>query len=191
MTWEPLEVAFPLARLLTDIVRTEKRTLILKDIVRSIKSIGMEEVSRDEGWRIFEGKGTIAIVWDELIIDILPKGGGIEDAIEVIVHEDRKNGILTIELLPADTLHFENLGVEPALFDLKSYHLLSCPVFGELKEGKLIIDEETFKKWKECKKIDVCPFCGGHLRWRGNNAVSMRCDYMVVVKSENNQEKSC
>ncbi|WP_366078474.1 hypothetical protein [Thermococcus sp.] len=123
------------------------------------------------------------------VIDIIPSTGELSDALEVVVYHDRKLNALIAEILPANELEYEgNIGLELVMVDAERGELISTPVLGEFDEDEdgsyLLIDGETFRRWKESGKLNVCPICGGELVWKGREARCLECGYRVKVRDK-------
>jgi hypothetical protein len=188
---EPITVAVPLARRITDVMVNEKR-LPSGDEVRSfLRELGLEEVYTGKGLALFRSRDVVAILFprESLVIDVIPASGEVSDALEIIAYHDRKLNSLILEILPANDLEYEgNIGLEPVIVNLETGELESNPVLGDFEEDKdgicLVIDGKTFERWRESGKLDTCPLCGGELVWRGNKAVCLDCGYGVKVRGE-------
>ncbi|AMQ18544.1 hypothetical protein [Thermococcus peptonophilus] len=189
--YDPVTVAIPLAYRLEKIM-LEKKSLPSGDEVKTIlKELGLEELYSGKGLALLRNQDVVVLVFprESLVIDVIPATGEVSDALEVIAYHDRKLNALILEVLPANDIEYEgNIGVEPAIISLESGELESAPVFGDFREGEdgiyLVIDKDTFQRWKESGKLDVCPICGGGLSWRGKKAICLDCGYGVKVVEE-------
>ncbi|MBP1911292.1 hypothetical protein [Thermococcus stetteri] len=189
--YDPVTVAIPLAYRLEKVI-LERKSLPSGDEVKEIlKELGLEELYSGKGLSLLRNRDVVVLVFprENLVIDVIPATGEVSDALEVIAYHDRKLNALILEVLPANDIEYEgNIGVEPAIISLDSGELESAPVFGEFKEegGEiyLVVDRDTFQRWKESGKLDVCPVCGGELSWRGKKAVCLDCGYRVKVVEE-------
>ncbi len=185
---EPITVAIPLAKRMMDVMVGEKRLPNGDEVRGFLKRLGLEELYTGRGLALFRSRDVIALLFprESTIIDIIPASGEVSDALEVIAYHDRKLNALILEILPANDLEYEgNIGLEPVIVSLETGELESNPVLGDFEEDKdgiyLVIDSETFERWKESGNLDTCPICGGELRWRGKRAICLDCGYGVKV----------
>lgn len=186
---EPITVAVPLAKKMMDVMVTEKRLPSGDDVRRFLKELGLEELYAGRGIALFRSRDVVALLFprEGLIVDVIPASGEVSDALEVIAYHDRKLNSLILEILPANDLEYEdNIGIEPVIVNLETGELESTPVLGDFEEDKdgfyLVIDRETFERWKENGNLGTCPLCGGELAWRGKKALCLDCGYGVKVK---------
>jgi hypothetical protein len=189
--YDPIMVAVPLAYRLEKIM-LERKSLPSGDEVKAIlKEMGLEELYSGKGLALLRNRDVAVLLFprENLVVDIIPATGEVSDSLEVIAYHDRKLNALILEVLPANDIEYEgNIGVEPAIISLESGELESAPVLGEFEEEEdgvyLVVDRDTFRRWKESGKLDVCPICGGELSWRGKKAVCLDCGYGVKVVEE-------
>ncbi|ASJ15864.1 hypothetical protein A3L04_01625 [Thermococcus chitonophagus] len=190
--YEPIMGAFPIAKKLWRKI-IENKGLPSPDAVgKMLESIGLEKLFLGKGLGVFRNNFVIALLIPRenmIAVDFVSATGDLSDALELIAYYDREIDCYVVEIIPANELEYEeNLGVEPVIIDAKTFELKSYPVLGEFKQGKktiiLKVDSETYKLWKESGKLNVCPVCGGELRWRGKRAVCTDCGIEVVVDEE-------
>ncbi len=186
---EPITVAIPLAKRMMNVMVTEKRLPGGDEVKEFLRELGLEELYAGKGVALFRSRDVVVLLFprESLIVDVIPASGEVSDALEVIAYHDRKLNSLILEILPANDLEYEgNIGLEPVIVNLETGELESTPVLGDFEEEKdgiyLLIDRETFERWKENGNIETCPICGGELAWRGKKAVCLDCGYGVKVK---------
>jgi len=186
---EPVTVAVPLAKRMMNVMVTEKRLPSGDEVREFLKELGLEELYTGKGMALFRSRDVVAILFprESLVVDVIPASGEVSDALEVIAYHDRKLNSLILEILPANDLEYEgNIGLEPVIVNLETGELESTPVLGDFEEEKdgvyLVIDSETFERWKDAGNLDTCPLCGGELAWRGKKALCLDCGYGVRVK---------
>jgi hypothetical protein len=189
--YDPVTLAMPLAERITR--RTlETGNLPEADDVRDLlRELGLEELYTGKGLALHRNRYLVTLLFprEALIVDVISSSGELSDAVEVIAYHDRELGAFVVEILPANDLEYEgNIGLEPAIIDEKTLELKSSPVFGHFEEGKdglhLVIDGETYERWRESGKLNTCPICGGELAWRGKDALCPECGYGVKVVRE-------
>jgi len=188
---EPITVAIPLAKRMMNVMVGEKRLPNGDEVRGFLKGLGLEELYTGNGLALFRSRDVIALLFprESMIIDIIPASGEVSDALEVIAYHDRKLNALILEILPANDLEYEgNIGLEPVIVNLETGELESNPVLGDFEEEKddiyLVIDKETFERWRKSGKKDICPLCGGELVWHGEKAICLDCGYGVKVRGE-------
>ncbi|AFK21863.1 membrane protein [Pyrococcus sp. ST04] len=190
--YEPIMGAFPVAKRLWKKIVDVKGIPDPEEVSSLLEDIGLKKLYAGEGLAIFRNKFVIALLIPQknmIVIDFISASGDLSDALELIAYYDKEIECYVVEILPANELEYEeNLGIEPVIIDAKTFELKSYPVLGEFTQGKktiyLHIDEETYKLWKESGKLNVCPVCGGELRWRGKKAVCVECGIEVIVHEE-------
>ncbi|WP_297549422.1 hypothetical protein [Thermococcus sp.] len=188
---EPITVAISLARRMARVMVNDKRLPTGEEVRNLLKELGLEELYLGKGLALFRSRDVIALLFprENIVVDIIPASGEVSDALEVMAYHDRKLNSLILEILPANDLEYEgNIGVEPVIVNLETGELESNPILGDFEEDKdgiyLVIDEETFERWKESGNLDTCPICGGELMWRGKRAICLDCGYGVKVKGD-------
>ena len=191
--YEPLMLAMPLAKWMSKFIIENKKLPTGDDVRKFLKENNLEEICLDEGLVLHRGKFVLTLTFpakEHLIVDIISSSGELSDALEIIAYHDRKLEAYVIEIIPANELEFEgNIGLEPVIIDDKSFELKSYPVLGHFEEEKdgvfLIIDSETYQRWKESGKLDICPICGAEgLAWRRNEAYCDSCGFGIKFKEE-------
>lgn len=186
---EPIAVAVPLAKRMMDVIVSEKRLPSGEEVKESLKELGLEELYSGKGLALLRSRDVVALIFprENIVVDVLPASGEVSDALEVIAYHDKKLNSLILEILPANDLEYEgNIGIEPVIVNLETGELESTPVLGDFEEDKdglyLVIDEETFERWKEEGDLNTCPLCGGELLWRGKRGLCLDCGYGVKVR---------
>ncbi|AIU69113.1 membrane protein [Thermococcus eurythermalis] len=189
---EPIAVAVPLAKRMMDVIVSEKRLPSGEEVKESLKELGLEELYSGKGLALLRSRDVVALIFprENIVVDVLPASGEVSDALEVIAYHDKKLNSLILEILPANDLEYEgNIGIEPVIVNLETGELESVPVLGDFEEDKdgfyLVIDEETFERWKEEGDLNTCPLCGGELSWRGKRGLCLDCGYGVKVRGGN------
>ncbi|NJE43203.1 hypothetical protein [Thermococcus sp. GR6] len=187
--YEPITLAMPLAKWIGDFIMERGHLPSGEDVRETMKSFGLEEICLDKGLAVFRGRFLIALVFprnENLVIDVISSSGELSDALEVIAYHDKKIEAFVVEILPTNDLEYEgNIGIEPTIIDEESLELESSPVLGHFEEDEegmfLVIDGETYERWKEEDDIHTCPICGGELAWRKEKAYCADCGYGVKV----------
>ncbi|AMM53116.1 zinc ribbon domain-containing protein [Pyrococcus kukulkanii] len=190
--YEPIMGAFPIAKKLWRTIVENKGLPSPDAVAKMLESMGLEKLFLGKGLGVFRNNFVIALLIPRenmIVVDFISATGDLSDALELIAYYDREIDCYVVEIIPANELEYEeNLGVEPVIIDAKTFELKSYPVLGEFKQGKktiiLKVDNETYKLWKESGKLNVCPVCGGELRWRGRRAVCTDCGVEVVIDEE-------
>ncbi|WP_297535199.1 hypothetical protein [Thermococcus sp.] len=186
---EPITVAVPLAKRMMNVMVNKKRLPSGDEVKGFLKELGLEELYTGKGMALFRSRDVVALLFprDSLVVDVIPSSGEVSDALEVIAYHDRKLNSLILEILPANDIEYEgNIGLEPVIVNLETGELESNPVLGDFEVEKdgvyLVIDRETFERWKDTGNLDTCPLCGGELAWRGEKALCLDCGYGVKVR---------
>ncbi|AAL80231.1 hypothetical protein PFDSM3638_00455 [Pyrococcus furiosus DSM 3638] len=190
--YEPIMGAFSLARRLWKMIVEKKGLPTGDDVASLLENLGFERVCTGSGLAVFRNRFVIALLIPRenmIVVDFLSSSGELSDALELIAYYDKEIECYVVEILPSNELEYEeNLGIEPVIIDGKTFELRSYPVLGDFKQGKdkvvLKIDREVYELWKESGKLDVCPVCGGHLRWKQGKALCTECGIEVVVDEE-------
>jgi len=187
--WEPITVAVPLAKRMTEVMVAEKRLPSGDEVREFLKELGLEELYVGKGVALFRSRDVVVLLFprESLVVDVIPASGEVSDALEVIAYHDRKLNSLILEVLPANDLEYEgNIGLEPVVVNLETGELESVPVLGDFEEEEdgiyLVVDRETFERWKGTGNLETCPLCGGELVWRGKRALCLDCGYGVKVR---------
>ncbi|ADT84585.1 hypothetical protein [Thermococcus barophilus] len=189
--YEPLMLAMPLAKWMSEFIIENKKLPTGDDVRKFLRYNNLEEICLDEGLVLHRGKFVLTLTFpakEHIIVDIISSSGELSDALEVIAYHDRKLEAYVIEIIPANELEFEgNIGLEPVIIDDKGFELKSYPVLGHFEEEKdgvfLVIDSETYQRWGESGKLDICPICGAEgLAWRKNEAYCNSCGFGIKVK---------
>ncbi|NJF25094.1 hypothetical protein [Thermococcus sp. Bubb.Bath] len=191
VSYEPVNVALPLAKKLEESIKGNGELPNGAELRRIVKEIGGEELYLGRGVSAFRAGEVVGVILpgrDRITIELLPSEGGISEALEVVAYMDRDLGAFVVEILPANDIEYEgNIGLEPVIIDAGSLELKSTPVLGEFEEEEegvfLVIDLETYGRWKESGKLGVCPICGGKLVWEGEKTHCADCGYGVKVKN--------
>ncbi|RKX51027.1 MAG: hypothetical protein DRP38_00175 [Thermotogae bacterium] len=187
--YEPIMGAFPIAKKLWRAI-VENKGLPSPDTVgKMLESIGLEKLFLGKGLGLFRNNFVIALLIPRenmIVVDFISATGDLSDALELIAYYDREIDCYVVEIIPANELEYEeNLGVEPVIIDAKTFELKSYPVLGEFKQGKktiiLKVDNETYRLWRESGKLNICPVCGGELRWREKKAICTDCGIEVMI----------
>ncbi|MFA4646984.1 hypothetical protein P8X24_06995 [Pyrococcus kukulkanii] len=187
--YEPIMGAFPIAKKLWRAI-VENKGLPSPDTVgKMLESIGLEKLFLGKGLGLFRNNFVIALLIPRenmIVVDFISATGDLSDALELIAYYDREIDCYVVEMIPANELEYEeNLGVEPVIIDAKTFELKSYPVLGEFKQGKktiiLKVDNETYRLWRESGKLNICPVCGGELRWREKKAICTDCGIEVMI----------
>ncbi|NJE05137.1 hypothetical protein E3E36_03040 [Thermococcus sp. M36] len=190
--YEPVNLAMPLAKRIGEFIMDSGRLPTGDEVRGFLRELGMEEVCLDRGLAVCRAKFLIALVLPRggaLVVDIISSSGELSDALEVIAYNDKKLGAFVVEILPSNDLEYEgNIGVEPVIIDEKTLELESSPVLGHFEEDEeglfLVIDRETYERWRNEGDVHVCPLCGGELAWKGEKAYCQDCGYGVKVVGE-------
>ncbi|ASJ06106.1 hypothetical protein [Thermococcus pacificus] len=190
--YEPVNLAMPLAKELDEIIMERGGVPDGETVRRILKEFGLEEACLGRGVTVFRNGDVIALLLprgDVLMVDIIPASGELSDALEVIAYRDKQLNAFIVEILPANDIEYEgNIGLEPAIIDAETLELESSPVLGHFEEDEeglfLVIDRETYERWKESESTDTCPVCGGELAWKGEGAYCRDCGYRVKVVRE-------
>ncbi|BAA29259.1 membrane protein [Pyrococcus horikoshii] len=188
---EPIMAAFPIAKRLWNAIVNKKGLPDPEEVSRIIEEIGLRNLYKDEGIALFRNRYVVALLIPRknmIVIDFISASGELSDALELVAYYDKEIECYVIEIIPANELEYEeNLGIEPVIIDAKTFELKSYPVLGEFEVGrkvKLKIDSYTFKLWRESGKLNVCPVCGGELRWKKEKAVCLDCGIEVIISEE-------
>lgn len=190
--YEPVTLAMPLAKEIGEFIRREGRLPDGDKLREMLKSFGMEESCLDRGLALYRSRFLIALAFprgETLVVDVISSSGELSDALEVIAYNDKKLGAFVVEILPSNDIEYEgNIGVEPTIIDEKTLKLESSPVLGHFEEDEeglfLVIDGETYGRWKSEGDVHTCPICGGELAWMGEKAYCQDCGYGVKVVKE-------
>ena len=190
--YEPVTLAMPLAEEIGGFIRREGRLPNGNELREMLKSFGMEEVCLDRGLALYRSRLLIALAFprgETLMVDVLPSSGELSDALEVIAYRDRTLGAFIVEILPTNDIEYEgNIGMEPIIIDEKTLEVKSNPILGYFEEDEsglfLVIDGETYERWKREGDINICPICGGELGWKGKRAYCRDCGYGMKVVRE-------
>ncbi|NJE11275.1 hypothetical protein [Thermococcus sp. MAR1] len=188
--YEPVTLAMPLAKEIGDFIMREGKLPGGAEIREILRGFGMEESCLDRGLALYRSRFLIALViprGETLVVDVISSSGELSDALEVIAYHDKKLDAFVVEILPTNDLEYEgNIGVEPMIIDGKTLELESNPVLGHFEEDEaglfLVIDRETYERWKSGGDVHTCPVCGGELVWKGEKAYCQDCGYGVRVK---------
>jgi hypothetical protein len=185
---EPVAIALSLSKRLMEKALSAKAIPSAYDTLRILQELGMEEVCTGKGLAVYRSKDVVALLFplEGLIVDLISASGDLSDAVELVAYHDKKLNAFIIETIPASDIKYEgNIGLEPVIIDSNTGELMSTPVLGDViieKDGPvLLIDGETYNKWKEVGKTDTCPICGGELRWKGKEAICIDCGYRIRV----------
>lgn len=185
---EPVAFAFPLSKRIMELIASTRKLPSPDDLREVVKELGMEELCIKGGVALYRSKDLIVLLIprENIVIDIISASGELSDAVEVIAYHDRKLDAFIVETLPANDIEYEgNIGLEPVIIDAETGELLSNPVLGEVREEEdgvfLLVDEETYGRWRESGKLNTCPVCGGELRWKGKEALCLDCGYGIRV----------
>lgn len=190
--YEPVNLAMPLAKELGERIMESGSLPGGDDVRRILKGMGLEESCLDRGVALLRSGEVMAIVLprgEALVIDVISASGELSDALEVIAYRDRQLNAFIVEILPANDLEYEgNIGLEPVIIDAETLELKSNPVLGHFEEDDegpfLVIDRETYERWKGSGKLGTCPVCGGELAWKGERAYCRDCGYGVRVRGK-------
>jgi len=190
--YEPVNLAMPLAKRLGEIIEERGGVPDGETMRKILKEIGLEEICLGRGVTVFRNGDVIALVLPQgelLMVDILPASGELGDALEVIAYKDKQLNAFIVEIVPANDIEYEgNIGLEPVIIDAESLELESTPVLGHFEEDErglfLVLDRETYERWRESGTTDVCPICGGELVWRGSEAHCGDCGYRIRLRGE-------
>ncbi|AEH25309.1 membrane protein [Pyrococcus yayanosii] len=190
--YEPVMAAMALAKWLGEEITARKGLPDVEAVRNKIVELGLEEVCAREGLAVFRNRFVITLLIPKsgmIVVDFLSASGELSDALELVAYFDRKIESYVVEIIPANELEFEgNVGVEPVIIDGKTFELKSYPVLGEFREDRgsvyLAVDEKTYAMWRDSEKLNVCPVCGGELRWRGRRAICVDCGLEVRVVEE-------
>ena len=187
--YEPVTLAMPLAKEIGEFIRREGRLPSGNELREMLKSFGMDESCLDRGLALYRSRFLIALAFPRegtLVVDVISSSGELSDALEVIAYNDKKLGAFVVEILPSNDLEYEgNIGVEPVIIDEKTLELESNPILGHFEEDEeglfLVIDRETYERWRGEGDVHTCPLCGGELAWKGERAYCQDCGYGVRV----------
>ncbi|WP_456365304.1 hypothetical protein [Thermococcus sp.] len=188
---DAVTLAMPLAKRIGEHILRTKKLPNGDEIRKILVNLGLESLHSEGGLAVLRNRWFVVLVFPKengTVIDVIPLTGELSDALEVVVYHDRKLNALIAEILPANELEYEgNIGLEPVIIDAGSGELMSTPVLGDFSEDEegpyLLIEGETFRRWKESGKLNVCPICGGELVWMGREAHCPDCGYRVKVKN--------
>ncbi len=187
--YEPVTLAMPLAKEIGEFIRREGRLPSGNELREMLKSFGMDESCLDRGLALYRSRFLIALAFPRdgtLVVDVISSSGELSDALEVIAYNDKKLGAFVVEILPSNDLEYEgNIGVEPVIIDEKTFELESNPILGHFEEDEeglfLVIDHETYGRWRNEGDVHTCPLCGGELAWKEERAYCQDCGYGVRV----------
>ncbi|ASJ15069.1 hypothetical protein [Thermococcus radiotolerans] len=187
--YEPVTLAMPLAKEIGEFIRREGKLPSGDELREILKGLGLEEGCLDRGLALYRSRFVIALAFprgETVVVDAISSSGELSDALEVIAYHDRKLGAFVVEILPTNDLEYEgNVGIEPIIVDEKTLELESNPVLGHFEEDEeglfLVIERETYERWREEGDINICPICGGELAWKGERAYCQDCGYGVRV----------
>jgi len=190
--YEPVTLAMPLAKRIGEFILNEGSLPEGEEIREFMREFGLEESCLDRGMGVYRTKFLVALAFprrENVVIDVISSSGELSDAVEVIAYKDNELGAFVVEILPANDLEYEgNIGIEPIIINEKTLELESNPVLGHFEgdgEGLfLVIDGETYSRWKENGDPHTCPICGGELAWKGERAYCQDCGYGVKVVKE-------
>lgn len=188
--YEPVTLAMPLAKEIGEFIRREGKLPSGDELREMLKGLGLEEGCLDRGLALYRSRFVIALAFpreETVVVDAISSSGELSDALEVIAYHDRKLGAFVVEILPTNDLEYEgNVGIEPIIVDEKTLELESSPVLGHFEEDEeglfLVIDRETYSRWRKNGDPHTCPICGGELAWKGEKAYCRDCGYGVRVK---------
>jgi ribosomal protein S27AE len=188
--YEPVNLAMPLAKELGERIMRTGRLPEGEEVRGILKKLELEESCLDRGVGVYRSRNVVALVFakgEALVVDVISSSGELSDAMEVIAYHDRQLNAFIVEILPANDIEYEgNIGIEPVIIDAEKLELESSPVLGHFEEDEegvfLIIDRETYVRWKENGDLNTCPVCGGELAWKGERAYCQDCGYGVKVK---------
>ncbi|ASJ08045.1 hypothetical protein A3L11_01915 [Thermococcus siculi] len=188
--YEPVNLAMPLAKELGERIMEKGKLPDGEEVREILKGFGLEESCLDRGIGVYRSRNVVALVFvkgEALVVDAISSSGELSDAMEVIAYRDRQLNTFIVEILPANDIEYEgNVGIEPIIIDAEKLELESSPVLGYFEEDDegvfLVIDRETYGRWKESGNTDTCPVCGGELAWKGERAYCQDCGYGVEVK---------
>ncbi len=186
---EPVNLAMPLAKRIGDWIVERGRIPGGNEVRGIMETFGLTETCAGRRPRVYEGKSLVALVFQgdgHLVVDVLSSTGDLGDALEVVTYHDGKLEAFVVEIVPADDMVYEgNVGIEPVIVDDGNLELESSPVLGRFEEGSdgvfLLIDMETYERWKSTGDVHICPVCGGELAWRDEKAICRDCGYGVRV----------
>ncbi|WP_148883215.1 transposase [Thermococcus aciditolerans] len=187
--YEPVTLAMPLAKRIGELILEKGRLPEGDEIREFMREFGLEESCLDRGMAIYRTKFLVALAFprgENVVIDVISSSGELSDALEVIAYRDRELGAFVVEILPANDLEYEgNIGIEPIIIDEKTLEPESNPVLGHFEEDSeglfLVIDRETYSRWRKNGDPHTCPICGGELAWKGEKAYCRDCGYGVRV----------
>lgn len=194
--YEPVMVAMPLAKYMGEFIREKRRLPGRKDIEEIMTLLNLERKHVEGDLCFYRGRFVVALCFSRekhLIIDVISSTGELSDALEVIAYKDEQLDSYIIEILPANELEFEgNIGIEPVIIDARTFDLESAPVLGHFEEGEegisLIIDRDTYDRWKESEKLDICPICGSEdLAWSEELAYCPSCGFGIKIEGRGNE----
>jgi hypothetical protein len=188
--YEPLNLAMPLAKRLGEIIVEKGDIPDGEDVRKILIEMGLEESCLERGMGVYRSRNVVAILFTRgelTVVDLISSSGELSDAMEVIAYLDRELNSFIVEIVPANDLQYEgNIGIEPVIIDAETLELKSNPVLGHFEGGEdglfLIIDRETYERWKASGSITTCPVCGGELSWKGDESYCNECGYGVRVK---------
>ncbi len=191
-SYEPVNVAMPLAKKLQESIRENGRLPDGVELRKIVGEVGGEEICMGRGVSAFRAGEVVGVILpgrDRITVELIPAEGGIGEALEVVAYQDHDLGAFIVEIVPASDIEYEgNIGLEPVIIDAESLELRSTPVLGSFEEERegafLVIDRKTHGRWKESGKLDVCPICGGKLIWEGEKAYCRDCGYGIRVVKE-------
>ncbi|WP_048151586.1 membrane protein [Palaeococcus ferrophilus] len=190
ITYEPIMLAMPLARRITEFIARERRLPEGDELRVFLKEFGLEESCLDRGMAVYRNPFVLAIILpgtEHAVVDVISSSGELSDALEVIAYHDKEVNAYYVEIVPASEVTFEgNVGLEPAIIDAESFEMESYPVFGHFEERDdgiyLILDEEAYSNWKASEKLHTCPICGAEgVAWKGEKAFCPSCGFGFEV----------
>jgi hypothetical protein len=187
---EPITLAIPLTKRIKEFIITKKRLPDGEWLREVLKGLELEEIYSNRGLSILRNRWLVVLVFPRengTVVDVIPTTGELSEGLEIVLYHDRALNSLIVEILPASDLEYEgNIGLEPVIVNAETGELESVPVLGDFREDEegifLVIDGETYERWGESGKLDVCPICGGRLVWKGKRAFCTDCGYGVEVK---------
>ncbi len=188
--YEPIMLAMPLTDRIKEHIIREKTLPDVETVRKILTDLGLEKSCLDRELALFKSRHVLVVVLSSreyLTIDIISSSGDLSDAMELMIYHDKTLDSYIVEIVPANELEFEgNIGIEPVIIDAKTFKLKSIPILGHFGKEKgevfLVIDESTYKEWKESNKTDYCPICGAkELLWHEKVAYCDSCGFAVKV----------
>lgn len=195
--YEPVMVAMPLAKHISEFIMRKRRLPGREEIAGIMELLNLERKHAERDLCFYRGHFVVALCFSRekhLIIDVISSTGELSDALEVIAYRDEQLDSYIIEILPANELEFEgNIGIEPVIIDSETFELESTPVLGYFEEGEegitFIIDRETYDRWKESERLDICPICGSDdLVWSGEMAYCPSCGFGIMIEGRKDEQ---